>query len=73
MFDSIEGKRFTFIHQNNIYTAYVVYYIDGDCSIEIETEDDPPAAAYDAAWEVAESLDLLTNDEYIGDGYDDER
>lgn len=55
--DSTESKRF----KVNGFTAYVVYYIDGDCGIEIEG-DDAPDLIYDAAWEKAEELGLIDTD-----------
>ena len=53
--DSTESKRFKVAG----YTAYVVYYIDGDCGIEVEGGDDAPSYVYDAAWEEAERLGLI--------------
>ena len=49
-----ESKPFDFIYQGRPLTAFVRYYDDGE--MDIETQDE----AQDKAWEVAESLGLLT-------------
>lgn len=64
------SKEFTFIHNNETYTAYVRYYDDGEHDVEV-VGDDAPAVVYDVAWQVAESLELLIEDGYYGDGHDD--
>ena len=51
-----ESKPFNFTHQGRTFTAYVRYFSDGDMDIETENE------AQDKAWEVAESLGLLTRE-----------
>jgi hypothetical protein len=49
-----ESKPFDFIYQGRPLTAFVRYYDDGE--MDIETQDE----AQGKAWEVAESLGLLT-------------
>lgn len=64
-----ESKRFTFYLNDSIYTAYVRYHADGDCDVELDGDGDFSADVYDYAWETAEALGLMEQDD-PGDGGD---
>lgn len=51
-----ESKEFEFSHNGEKYTAYVRYYDDGDCDVEMDS-DNPEA--HDRAWEIADSMGLF--------------
>lgn len=53
-----ESKPFEFSHNGEKYTAYVRYYDDEDCDVELLLDYDNPEA-HDRAWEIADSMGLF--------------
>lgn len=51
-----ESEPFKFSHEGEEYTAYVRYYEDGDCDVELDY-DNPQA--HDKAWKIADLLGLF--------------
>ena len=51
-----ESEPFEFSHNGEKYTAYVRYYDDGDCDVELDYYDD---GAHDKAWEIADRMGLF--------------
>ena len=51
-----ESKPFEFSHNGEKYTAYVRYYDDGDCDVELDYDN---AEAHDRAWEIADNMGLF--------------
>lgn len=56
-----ESEPFAFDLSGKQYKAYVRYYSNGD--MDVELEDDELSLAYDKAWEIAKSKNLLTQEE----------